>query len=81
MTAMYFIHEVVEYSYEFEEILNFVEFVVIPVANPDGYAFTFSSDRQWNKNRRFNTGNPSCPGVDVNANFNHAFQTRPGDVS
>jgi extracellular matrix protein 14 len=82
MTAMYFIHELVEHSYEFPNILNAVEFVVIPVANPDGYAFTFSSsgDRLWNKNRRFNPSNPACPGVDVNANFNHAFQARPGDV-
>lgn len=81
MSTLYFIHEIVEHSDEFDDILDELEFVVIPVANPDGYAYTHMTDRQWNKNRRFNSGNPTCPGVDLNANFNHAFQTRPGDVS
>lgn len=72
MAAVYFIHEIVEHSYEFENILDAVEFVVIPVANPDGYVYTFQTDRQWNKNRQ-TTSNPACPGVDVNANFRHAF--------
>ncbi|MDQ6828057.1 MAG: hypothetical protein M3081_04235 [Gemmatimonadota bacterium] len=39
---------------------------VIPVANPDGYQYTFSSDRLWRKNRRPN-GDGSF-GVDLNRN-------------
>lgn len=71
MTAVYFIHEIVEHYYEFEAILDAVEFVIIPVANPDGYVYT-QTNRQWNKNRQA-TANPACPGVDVNANFRQAF--------
>lgn len=81
MSAVYFIHEIVEHSYEFEHILDAIEFVVIPVANPDGYFFTHQSpaNRQWNKNRQA-TSNAGCPGVDLNANFRQAF-LRGDDVS
>jgi hypothetical protein len=34
MTAVYFIHEIVEHYYEFDAILNEIEFIVIPLANP-----------------------------------------------
>lgn len=43
---------------------------ILPVANPDGYQYTFISDRFWRKNRRQN-GNGSF-GVDLNRN--HAFK-------
>lgn len=79
MTAVYFIHEIVEHYYEFEAILHDVEFIVIPVSNPDGYAYTHSTNRQWNKNRQAIAGS-SCRGIDVNANFRHAF-VRGTDVS
>jgi zinc carboxypeptidase len=40
---------------------------VIPVENPDGYQFTFTTDRYWRKNRRPN-GDGSY-GVDLNRNY------------
>ena len=40
---------------------------VIPVENPDGYQYTFTSDRLWRKNRRSN-GDGST-GVDLNRNY------------
>ncbi len=39
---------------------------VVPVANPDGYEYTFTTDRLWRKNRRAN-GDGSY-GVDLNRN-------------
>jgi hypothetical protein len=43
---------------------------IVPVVNPDGYQYTFTSDRLWRKNRRplgvFNGG--SIVGVDLNRN-------------
>ena len=39
---------------------------VIPVANPDGYEYTFTTERLWRKNRRPNGGGSS--GVDLNRN-------------
>lgn len=43
---------------------------VLPVANPDGFAFTQYSleNREWSKNRD-PTWNGSCPGVDVARSF------------
>ena len=47
--------------------LSDYEFVVVPIANPDGYEFSFTTDRLWRKNRR------PCPdgeyGVDLNRNY------------
>ncbi|MCE9574930.1 MAG: M14 family metallocarboxypeptidase [Deltaproteobacteria bacterium] len=36
---------------------------IVPVVNPDGYQYTWSSDRYWRKNRR------GSEGVDLNRNF------------
>jgi hypothetical protein len=40
---------------------------VIPVVNPDGFAFTFASERLWRKNRRPNPDGSF--GVDLNRNY------------
>jgi len=45
------------------------DWYILPVMNPDGYAFTWSNDRMWRKNRRQNTGS-TCIGTDLNRNFN-----------
>jgi hypothetical protein len=44
---------------------------VIPVANPDGYEYTFTTERLWRKNRRAN-GDGSF-GVDLNRNHTGFF--------
>jgi len=49
-------------------ILNDFEIVVLPVFNPDGYSFTWTSNRMWRKTRRPNPGS-SCLGTDPNRNF------------
>jgi murein tripeptide amidase MpaA len=73
MAVLYFIHELVEHDYEFPDLLENVDLVFIPVSNPDGYAFSFTSGgRNWNKNRRTNAGS-SCLGVDINRNFEYQF--------
>jgi hypothetical protein len=40
---------------------------VIPVENPDGYQYTFTTERYWRKNRRPNAG--GSYGVDPNRNY------------
>lgn len=47
-----------------------VDWYVAPLLNPDGYSFTWTSDRLWRKNRRPAPLFSSCVGVDLNRNWN-----------
>ncbi len=51
-----------------------LDFTVVPIANPDGYLFSWADDdnRGWRKNRRDN-GDGSY-GVDLNRNWGYAWQ-------
>lgn len=51
---------------EITELLDNSEILIVPLANPDGYEFTWSNDRLWRKNRR---DNGSTNGVDCNRNY------------
>jgi hypothetical protein len=57
------------------KLLQGTELWFMPVANPDGYQYTFSTERLWRKNLRDNDGNGQITvgdGVDPNRNFpNH----------
>lgn len=50
-----------------QALLRTYEFVIIPITNPDGYEYTWTTDRFWRKNRR-NNGDGSF-GVDLNRNW------------
>ena len=82
--ATYIINEIVEdrQGDKFKENLNFH---ILPVANPDGYIYTWSNStdiktRLWRKNRngtwvdgdsifKKNKSVDNCVGVDLNRNF------------
>jgi len=49
------------------KLLDQVEFVMVPVVNPDGYDYTWTGDRLWRKNRAMVDGSPQ--GVDTNRNW------------
>ena len=48
-------------------MLDKLVFYVIPIVNPDGYVYTWSTNRMWRKNRRNNGG--GIYGVDLNRNY------------
>lgn len=53
-------------------ILKTTELWFIPVVNPDGYQYTFDTERLWRKNLRDNDGDgviTSADGVDLNRNY------------
>jgi murein tripeptide amidase MpaA len=52
-------------------VLNNFQVIIVPVANPDGYVYTWTTNRLWRKNRRPNIGTsaPSSFGVDLNRNW------------
>ncbi|CAK1542469.1 unnamed protein product [Leptosia nina] len=51
-------------------LLDHYDWIIIPVLNPDGYEYTHTNLRFWQKNRstRSNLG-VICPGVNINRNF------------
>jgi murein tripeptide amidase MpaA len=49
-------------------LLQNLEFVIVPLSNPDGYEYAFTNERLWRKNRKKNTG--GSYGVDLNRNWN-----------
>ncbi|XP_003384060.1 PREDICTED: carboxypeptidase B-like [Amphimedon queenslandica] len=53
---------------EITDLLNDMEFLIVPIVNPDGYHYTWSHSRLWRKNRAVNS-NSECRGVDLNRNF------------
>lgn len=54
-----------------DDIINNTRLVIVPVLNPDGYLYTWSSERYWRKNRR-NNGNGTF-GVDLNRNWGYEW--------
>eukprot|EP01065_Artemidia_motanka_P026880 TRINITY_DN32119_c0_g1_i1.p1 TRINITY_DN32119_c0_g1~~TRINITY_DN32119_c0_g1_i1.p1 ORF type:complete len:436 (+),score=187.90 TRINITY_DN32119_c0_g1_i1:82-1389(+) len=48
-------------------LLSSLIIYLVPVANPDGYSFTFTDNRLWRKNRRANSDGSF--GVDLNRNW------------
>ncbi|KAH9631286.1 hypothetical protein HF086_003722 [Spodoptera exigua] len=57
------------------DLVQNIDWIILPVANPDGYVFTLT-DRFWRKNRatRYMIAN-RCPGVDLNRNFGYGWGT------
>ncbi|XP_072003599.1 carboxypeptidase A1-like [Engystomops pustulosus] len=54
------------------DILDNMDIFLEIVTNPDGYAYTHSTNRMWRKTRSINVGS-SCVGVDPNRNWNAGF--------
>ncbi len=52
-----------------DALVNDFEIILVPVLNPDGYAYTWSNDRMWRKNRRPPPDTSGCYGVDNNRNW------------
>ncbi|XP_051284211.1 carboxypeptidase B2 [Dicentrarchus labrax] len=49
-------------------ILDNMDVYVLPVMNPDGYQYTWTTNRMWRKNRSVSKSS-GCIGVDLNRNF------------
>ncbi|MGE0479232.1 MAG: M14 family zinc carboxypeptidase [Phycisphaerae bacterium] len=53
------------------ELVDEIEWILIPVVNPDGYVYSWTNNRLWRKNRR-NNGNGTF-GVDLNRNWGYQW--------
>ena len=54
-----------------DNLLSIFDFYVLPVVNPDGYVYTWGTDRFWRGNRNKNYTHNNCHGVDLNRNWGY----------
>lgn len=56
-------------------ILSTFDITFVPLANPDGYVYSWDKNRMWRKNRQPNKFPPGlfCNGVDLNRNWGFEF--------
>jgi len=64
--CQWFIREVT--TGQFASYKNDIKFLIQPLLNPDGYAYSWTGSRMWRKNRVNNQGS-NCIGVDLNRNY------------
>uniref|UniRef100_A0A8C2WSJ0 Carboxypeptidase B2 (plasma) n=1 Tax=Cyclopterus lumpus TaxID=8103 RepID=A0A8C2WSJ0_CYCLU len=50
------------------DIMDNMDVYILPVMNPDGYHYTWATNRMWRKNRSVSKSS-KCIGVDLNRNF------------
>lgn len=75
LATLYFANELLANIRAFQRVLYDVEIYILPLVNPDGYEYTFTTDRFWRKNRHHYPGR-SCAGVDINRNFANNWNYR-----
>uniref|UniRef100_A0A182QA66 Peptidase M14 domain-containing protein n=1 Tax=Anopheles farauti TaxID=69004 RepID=A0A182QA66_9DIPT len=69
--AIYIIHELILDSDSYPEAGQ-LQWIIIPMPNPDGYEYTRLEDRIWRKNRTPQANN--AVGVDLNRNFGFQWE-------
>lgn len=71
MTGVYVVEHLISALKTEPDFVEGMEVVLVPLSNPDGFAFSGASSRFWRKNRRDNPG--QCEGVDLNRNWGPAW--------
>lgn len=72
-TVVYFLHRLIEDPQASAELLNNLDWIIIPNLNPDGYSWSYTQNRMWRQNRH--RINETCIGVDLNRNWRHSWRT------
>ncbi|KAL1943969.1 hypothetical protein VTO73DRAFT_3787 [Trametes versicolor] len=78
-TALYLTHALLADEAEdfgLSSWLDYFDFYIIPVPNPDGYVHTWNQDRLWYKNRQIVGPAEKCVGVDMNRNWGHKWKSK-----
>ncbi|KAH9476328.1 Putative metallocarboxypeptidase ECM14 [Psilocybe cubensis] len=76
-TSVYLAHALVADASEphsLSPLLTHFDFHIVPVPNPDGYEFTWSTDRFWYKNRQILGPHEKCIGLDMNRNWGYKWK-------
>jgi len=81
-TALYLAHALVASASEphsLSHLLDSFDFHIIPAPNPDGYDYTWESDRFWYKNRMIMGPKTKCVGLDMNRNWGYKWKPSAAD--
>ncbi|KAF9787846.1 peptidase M14 [Thelephora terrestris] len=76
-TALYVAHGLVaspSEHYSLNGLLHHYDFYILPVANPDGYHYTWTEDRFWYKTRQKLSSRGKCIGIDMNRNWGYKWR-------
>ncbi|XP_068623688.1 carboxypeptidase B-like [Battus philenor] len=75
--ALYAMHRLVEdLRTEDRDLLEQMDWIILPVVNPDGYEYSHTEHRLWRRSRSFRPEvSTTCYGADINRNFNISFNT------
>ncbi|TKR70062.1 hypothetical protein L596_022130 [Steinernema carpocapsae] len=76
-TMLYIINELTENAGSYAHLLDKLDIYILPVANPDGYCFTWGPQRFWRKTLSgpyFARNGRECYGVDPNRNWDFKFK-------
>lgn len=68
ITALYVIHQLIVEYQDNSQLLDEYDWMVLPLANPDGYEYSRNTESSWAKTRSPNNGH--CYGTNLNRNFN-----------
>lgn len=71
-SLMYLLHRLIEDPVSSSELLEQVDWLIIPNLNPDGYHFAMTSNRLWRQNRH--RLNETCVGIDLNRNWGYTWR-------
>merc|ERR1711887_316220 len=68
-TTTWMLKELVENDAAHPDLLENLDWFILPSANPDGYDWSRNHNRMWRKTRSSNGGILGCKGVDANRNW------------
>merc|ERR1711872_1121717 len=68
-TVTWMLEELVQNNDAHPELTEDLDWYILPCHNPDGYAYSRSSDRMWRKTRSVHNSLFGCKGVDANRNW------------
>jgi len=71
----FILRELVENNTAHPDLLENLDWYILPVVNPDGYLFSHTENRMWRKTRSPNP-NSKCYGTDPNRNFGYKWGTK-----
>jgi murein tripeptide amidase MpaA len=79
-TVQYFVHHLLTHYGKDDRVTSVLdanELIVVPCLNPDGYEYSWTTNRLWRKNRRDN-GRLNGFGVDLNRNWDEFWDLEGG---